>query len=105
MIEPTVGRVVWYHEQDYPTLGDQPFAAHVAFVHSDRLVNLLVISHTGYAFKRENVVLLQDGDTAAAGTPFAEWMPYQKGQAAKAEADEAKVAAPDANPAPANQGA
>jgi hypothetical protein len=90
MIEPTVGRVVWYshnHEPSpYPQLGNQPFAAHVAFVHSERLVNLLVIAHTGQVFARESVILLQEGDTAPASAPYAEWMPYQKGQAAKTEA-------------------
>lgn len=103
MIAPTVGRVVWYshnHEASpYPRLGDQPFAAHVAFVHTERLVNLLVISHTGHTFARENVILLQEDDTAPIDAPYAEWMPYQKGQAAKTEAAEKATASVEQKPA------
>lgn len=95
MIKPTVGRVVWY----YPAPGDslvhslgQPLAAHVANIHSDRLVNLMVIDAMGIPHARPSVVLIQDGDPMPNG-PYCVWMPYQKGQAAKTEALETKLKA------------
>jgi len=92
-IVPTVGRVVWYH----PAAGDpdpegQPFAAIVAYVHNDRLVNLLVINHDGHPVAEREVQLAQDGDFVEPGKHFCEWMPYQKGQAAKTEALESNIA-------------
>jgi hypothetical protein len=92
MITPTVGRVVWYRPQEHIdglTQHDpaQPMAAHVAYVWNDELVNLLVIDHGGKVHSRTSVPLIQEGGTCTAGSsPFCEWMPYQKGQAAKYEA-------------------
>jgi hypothetical protein len=40
------------------------------------------------------VILLQDGDAAPEGAPYAAWMAYQKGQAAKTETVQAAAAAP-----------
>lgn len=85
MIIPSVGRVVWY----WP-LGNggtpQPWAALVAFVHHERLVNLAAFSHSGRAQDVQSVVLRQPEDPAPpAPSPYCEWMPYQKGQAAKTE--------------------
>lgn len=94
MIKPTVGRVLWYWPttQDvtegmfaYPG-SDQPFAATVAFVHSDHMVNLQVTDHRGACHEKRSVTLLQEGDTVRrVKDGYAEWMPYQKGQAAKTE--------------------
>jgi hypothetical protein len=96
MIEPTVGRVVWYrpNEHDAKQLhaGDQPLAAHVAYVHSTHLVNLLVIDPNGTDHARTSVSLVQDGHSISGGSSYCEWMSYQKGQAAKTEALEAKGA-------------
>ena len=113
MIEPTVGREGWYQPHRAPfgaVLGDQPFKASVCFVHSDRLVNLLVVDHVGHTYAQPNVILVQDGDVKPTEAPYAEWMPYQKGQAAKAEALQAQAAppapqtpTPQPNPAPAPQ--
>lgn len=99
MIKPTVGRVVWYwpgahdvvtHQlHDY---GVQPFAATVAFTHSDTMVNLSVVDHNGKQFEKHGVRLLQEGDVVRDKAGYAEWMPYQKGQAAKTEAPEVKAA-------------
>ena len=85
MISPTIGRQVWY----FPTmferkLGDQPFAATVVFVHSDRNVNLVVLGHRGEAIVKEHVRLVQGDEAAPTEKGHCEWMPYQKGQAAKA---------------------
>jgi hypothetical protein len=92
MIQPTIGRVVWYH----PSTGDpdlakfsqahegKPFAAIVAHVWSDTCVNLCVIDPNGQTLGRTSVFLWQ-GDTDRPSNTYAEWMPYQKGQAARTE--------------------
>jgi hypothetical protein len=97
LIPPTPGRVVWYypsqHEIDAKTLAiydAAPLAAVVAFVHTDRLVNLALFDHAGAAHRRTSVTLLQEDDETphTSEGPYAAWMPYQLGQAAKAaEAD------------------
>jgi hypothetical protein len=94
MIDPTPGRVVHYRPPgSHPS--DQPHAAHIAFVHNARLVNLMIISDDGIAYPGTEIPLLQDGDPVPTGAHrgYAEWMPYQKGQAAKTEALQAQVAA------------
>jgi hypothetical protein len=93
MIKPTVGRVVWYWPAAYDLAqgvfaypgSDQPMAATVAFVHSDRMVNLSVVDHNGTPFDKRSVTLLQEGDAVRDHAGYAEWMPFQKGQAAKIE--------------------
>jgi hypothetical protein len=87
MIEPTVGRIVWYRQNGPHIIiehDDQPLAAIVAYVHSARMVNLTVFDANGVPSSRTSVQLVQEGDEVP---PYAycEWMPYQKGQAAKAE--------------------
>jgi hypothetical protein len=82
MIEPTVGRVVWFQPNDGDVL-DQPLAAHVAYVHHSRSVNLMVIGHDGAPFPRLSVRLVQEGESPEVDEPFCEWMPYQLGQAKK----------------------
>lgn len=87
MIEPTCGRVVWYrpNEHDAKELGSgaQPLAAHVAYVHGPRMVNLMVIDPNGNPHSRTSVTLLQEGDALMQGASYCEWMPYQVGQAKK----------------------
>lgn len=94
MITPTIGRVVWFT----PSVNDdtrfdvkQPLAAFVTYVWQDRLVNLTVFSQDGTTppAQKTSVTLLQDDDLKPETGYFASWMPYQKGQAAKAEAAEA----------------
>lgn len=68
----------------------QPQAAIVAFVHSDRMVNLAVFGQNGNTFPMTSVTLRQPEDERPSG-PFCEWMPYQQGQAAKTEALEKKL--------------
>jgi hypothetical protein len=48
MIQPTIGRQVWFWKYT-PTEGEQPEAATVVYVHNERLVNLQVIDHDGHA--------------------------------------------------------
>ena len=95
MIQPTVGRVVWYwpaEGDEIVALSGQPLAAHVAAVWSDTCVNLMVIDANGNPTNRTSVLLVQEGAPRPTHN-FCEWMPYQKGQAAKTEALQAKLAA------------
>ncbi len=94
MIKPTVGRVVWYVGSEGDELNgmpksDQVCAALIAYVHSDTLVNLVVFDCNGAPHSRTSVTLLHEG---AKEGPYCTWMPYQKGQAAKTEELEAKLA-------------
>lgn len=95
MIVPTVGRVVWftpetefsgaYHDQT------QSLAAIVTYVWNERMVNLAVFDQNGVAHSRTSVELIQDDGSKPVGGHYCEWMPYQKGQAAKTEALEKKL--------------
>ena len=92
-IKPTVGRVVWYRKgthEDLATIGDQPAAAIITGVWSDTCVNLVVFDANGDRHGRTSVLLLDENMERPLGT-FCEWMPYQKGQAAKTEAVEAEL--------------
>lgn len=93
-IIPTVGRVVWYYPTGYddiaaPTNAQCPLAAIIAHVWSDSCVNLAVFDTNGVSHSRTSVLLVQEGENRPSGG-FCEWMPYQKGQAAKT--DELKAA-------------
>ena len=92
IIKPTVGRIVWYTpcEQD-AELGmvqhdkTLPLPAIVTHVWGDRMVNLTVFDSNGFSHPRTSVTLVQDGDPVSDHGRYCEWMPYQKGQAAKNE--------------------
>lgn len=81
VIPPSIGRVVWYYPADRGP-GDQPHAALVAFVYSDRLVNLMVSDPNGVPYSKTSVTLVQDGDEGPGGG-YCAWMPFQIGQAKK----------------------
>ena len=86
MIEPTIGRVVWYHPKpgsgDPPPLfPEQPYVALIAGIAPSGLLNLVASNHAGFAFAKQGVRLAQDDEPVEQGD--AEWMPFQKGQAAK----------------------
>lgn len=89
VITPAPGRIVWYHpapNNNIPQLYEQPLAAIVACVWDDRRVNLSVIDAYGHHHAVKDVMLVQPDTTAPdAGVAYAEWMPFQKGQAAKTE--------------------
>lgn len=93
MIKPSIGRVVWYtpsrDDVQLPRNSPQPLAAIIAYVHSDTCVNLAVFDRNGASLSRTSVPLIHDEITQSPDHAFAEWMPYQKGQAAKTEAAEA----------------
>jgi hypothetical protein len=98
MITPSNGRIVWFTparganaieriSQHDPLV---PLAAMVCHVWGDRMVNLDVVDSDGRHHAITSVVLLQDDDPKPEDGRFAQWMPYQKGQAAKTEALEAE---------------
>jgi hypothetical protein len=94
MIKPSIGRVVWYHppatERIKGEPNDQDRAALVTYVWGDRMVNLMATTPNGVPYGVTSVTLVQDGDPTPTDR-YATWMPYQKGQAAKAEALEKQV--------------
>lgn len=82
MIKPTIGRVVHYR----PTgISGVICAALITAVHSDTCINLRAFHADGTDSAPVSVDLVQDDNYPSDGRPFAEWMPYQIGQAAKAE--------------------
>jgi len=101
-IAPTIGRRVWYwpSEAEYQASASnrtmveppmrlkdraQPCDAGICYVHTDGTINITVADHTGAMHARQGVPLLQDDAPEPRGVGgFAVWMPYQKGQAAKA---------------------
>lgn len=89
MIQPTIGRKVWY----WPGYGNakQPMDATVCYVHDDHTVNLLAVTHEGVPLGKLRVPLVQDGEPKPEVGPYCEWMPYQKGQAAKTEEAESAL--------------
>lgn len=101
IIAPTVGSQVWFQGtptdswnrnpdlKPYVSPG-QPMAATVVAVWNDRMVNLDVIDHVGVHWFMSSVTLVQPGDTRPTNGHYAEWMPYQVGQANK------EVSLPDA---------
>lgn len=82
MTPPTVGRALWY----WPTrdaraslgLGDdmdQPMAATIVCVHSDRKVNLAYYDHRGRVHRASDVLLLQGDEQYVPVTDHATWPP------------------------------
>lgn len=86
MITPTVGRIVLFVPNEVDIMArldkDQPCAARVAYVWNDRLVNLEVVDHNGLTHVRPSARLLQDDDVPFEGEAYAQWMPYQRAEAA-----------------------
>jgi len=97
VITPTVGRKVWYWPSAFDKTGPvpmnqmpgKPLDATVIAVYGDRMVNVLVIDTVGRQFPVLSCDLVQPGESprlGANGQPhgrYCEWMPYQRGQAAK----------------------
>ena len=73
MIQPTVGRIVWY----YPACDTTPRAAIIAYVHDDHMVNLAVFDTNGTPYSRISVTLVQPEDPARPDQSYCRWMPYQ----------------------------
>jgi hypothetical protein len=87
MIKPTIGRVVWFQPPapGGQPLRTQPYPALIAFVHSDTCINVGFFDQNGTVGSACSVKLLVEGEERPAGGYFAEWMPYQQGQAKKNE--------------------
>jgi len=79
MISPTIGRVVLVHRGK----SNQAEPALVSYVHGDRCINVGGFDLNGNPFAATSLQLLQDDDTPTNPNYYAEWMPYQKVQAAK----------------------
>lgn len=95
MITPTVGRQVWFWPSEEQVAEmrpaydrTQPMAATVTFVWDDRRVNLAVLDQNAKPYSIIGMKLLQDDDLVDPRESYAEWMPYQKGQAAKTQTPE-----------------
>lgn len=87
MIKPTVGRVMWYWPVKEQR-GEQPCASMVTYVHGDNMVNLVAFAPNGAPFPATSVPIVQEGSPFTAGhSPYAEWMPYQVGQAKRHEGE------------------
>jgi len=88
MIVPTVGRVVWFYKY-VPGQGHKgPLAGHVAKVHSNICVNLMVIDELGVPHPETSVRLVQDDEQTGNELPAQNccvWIPYQIGLAKKYE--------------------
>jgi hypothetical protein len=84
MISPTIGRVVWIVRPFDTTDIKQPEVGLVTYVWSDHLINVAGFDHNGKPFVLTSLYLVQDDEPKPEGN-FACWMPYQKGQAAKAD--------------------
>lgn len=97
MIKPTIGRVVWYWAAApvRSVENAQPNPALVTWVWGDgELVNLVTFDCNGDIRPAARVPLWQgEGEPPAEGH-FAEWMPYQKQQAAKESGNPPQPVAP-----------
>lgn len=86
MIKPTIGRVVLYYGPGEYSAQSQPRPALICYVYSDTCINVGGFDRNGQPFQASSVKLIQDDAEPRPDYGHAEWMPYQKGQAAKAEA-------------------
>lgn len=94
MIKPTVGRIVWFTPHAHSgiaRIGNQPLAAIITGVWSDCCINVAVFDANGITHSYTSQLLVQEGN-ARPDAGFCEWMPYQKGQAARTEQAEAAAA-------------
>lgn len=91
-IKPTIGRVIWFTPSPAISPGidhrDQPLQGSIAYVHNDTSINVGGFDARGAPYAAINVKLVQEGEERPEGGHFAEWMPYQRGQAAKTDAAE-----------------
>jgi hypothetical protein len=91
-VTPTIGRKVWFYGipkgdavQHNPNI---PMDATIVYPWPGEgdYCNLLVLDHVGKQFPVQGVEH-KDHATAAAGYVHWDWMPFQKGQAEKADTD------------------
>jgi len=80
MIQPTLGRIVWFTPDPKCPMSvdrDGRCAAIVTSVQSDSFVNLTVFDADGQTHAKQRVPLVQEGDAPPATGHFCQWMPYQ----------------------------
>jgi hypothetical protein len=82
MINPTVGRTVWFRDHNRD---DPPLAAIVTFVHNERTVNVAVFSPLGSVYGHQMVTLRQPEDMPPPLGFYCEW-PSQVASAPTAQA-------------------
>jgi hypothetical protein len=93
LIKPKVGHSLLFcpepGDAQFPTRG--PFAAIVAQVHRDDLVNVVAFTGNGEAASRQSVILLQEDDenVLAASGAHCKWQPDFKKQAIKQAQEDA----------------
>jgi len=92
LIKPTVGRVVLVFDRPHAHT-EQPEAALITYVHNDQLINVGGFDANGHPFQLTSLYLVQSDKDHSEGMQRAEWMPYQKGQAAKTEQLESQIKA------------
>ena len=64
-------------------LAGTSYAGIIAHVHSDRMVNLMVIDSNGAPVPKTSVPLVQPEDETPTGYDYCRWMPYTTEQAKK----------------------
>jgi len=88
-IDPTVGRMIWFHPpSDSTNTGFEPnaiCAATIAKVLPDGRLNLGVLDGNGVNHSMTEVPLIQEGDKAPEKGYYAEWIPADGKPATKAE--------------------
>lgn len=90
-IQPSYGRVVWYHPPNQP---EATWPALICEVHGINRINIGGFQVNGAHFAAVSVFLLQAGDRLTEDmirTGYAEWMPYQQKQANKERHDAALI--------------
>lgn len=79
MIKPTVGRIVWLWNAWGTTLHKaQPFAATIAYVQSDEVINVAYVDHRGDPGSLCDVILLQDEAAPKSHEAYATWIGQAK---------------------------
>lgn len=92
MISPTIGRVILVNSGQQGASG--PWPCFVTKVYGDRCINAAGFNEWGTSVSYSSLPLIQDDDAPPTAGAYAEWMPYQKGQAAKALEQQARDAGP-----------
>lgn len=103
-ISPYVTMAVHYYpspDEDIKRRGDQPLAAIVADVESDRRVNLRVYDAAANSHARTRVPLLQLGERASSGFAYAQVTPHNVALVRAMEQLEQLSNVPEESPAPA----
>ena len=109
-IEPTIGRSLHYVLMNtLAGFAGSPgiYACVLAGINDNGTINVCVFDRNGAPFPRQDVALVQDGDTAPGGD-YCQWMPFQLAQQAHVQAVEPVTAAavlPPAAPAGVDIGA